>query len=82
MTLRKYFEQKLEEHGLWPQEAVQVMDAAEQSDLLADMQGRWDQSSEGYPPQLLVVVWMSVKLQAKRWLTDNVPQHFALGMFQ
>lgn len=81
MTIRQKLETRLVDHGLWDEEAAKVMNQAEQNDSLKDMKGRWNDDVENYPPQLLAVVWMSVKLQAKQWLEANAPKHFALAMF-
>jgi len=81
MTIREKLEEMLVNHMLWDTEAKQIMDQAEQDESLAAMKGRWNDKAEGYPPQLLAVTWLSVKLQAKQWLEANAPNHFALAMF-
>lgn len=81
MKIRQKLEEMLVANGLWDDEAQHIMDQAEKDESLEAMKGRWNDDIEGYPPQLLAVTWMSVKLQAKKWLEDNKPQHFALAMF-
>jgi len=82
MTIRNHIESTLVNHGLWEDEAKTVTSEAERSESLKPMQGRWDEDTTGYPPQLLAVTWMSVKEHAIGWLKANKPNHFALAMLQ
>lgn len=78
MTIREKMEEMLVDHMLWPDEAKAVVAAAEKDEVLDAMQGRWGQDTEGYPPQVVVATWISVKHVAVEWLKANKPQHFAL----
>lgn len=81
MTIREKMEQKLQENMLWPAEAVSVMDAVQDEPSAEAMQGRWNDSADGYPPQLLAVAWLTVQHTAAKWLAANAPMHFARVMF-
>lgn len=37
---------------------------------------RWGSDSEGYPPALLALVWISVKEIALKWIDENHPHAF------
>ena len=73
---------KLEELGLWPQEAAVVMQSCrDDQSLFVDMARRWDEPPGNYPPAMLAVLWVSVKTKAAEWLAANKPNHFARSLF-
>lgn len=75
MTVRKFIENRLEEHGLWPAEAIEVVNRLSQQDGCRDV--RWSGDTEAYPPQLLAVLWFSAKSTALKYLDEVNPHHFA-----
>ena len=77
MTIRQMLEDKLVNHGLWPDEAKKVMEAVAAHPASESMQGRWDSESDGYPAQLIPVLWIGVKTRAVEWIDVNKPKHFA-----
>jgi pyruvate carboxylase len=77
MTFRDKMQQMLVEHGLWPEEASQVMEQCVADKMLESMQGRWGDDVSGYPTQMSTIVWMSVKAIAVKWIESNKPMHFA-----
>ncbi len=81
MTIRETMEAKLQEHGLWPDEATAIMNAVELEETQDSMKHRWSDDADGYPPQLLVVVWIMVKASAAKWLEENKPMHWAKALF-
>jgi len=80
-TIRNIMEENLQEYGLWPDEAASIMDHIETEKVAESMKGRWNDTAEGYPTQLLAVSWMTVQHVAAKWLETNAPQHWARGMF-
>ena len=82
MKIRNLLQQKLEDKGLWPQEAQAVLKAAEANPANQPMQKRWEDDSEDYPTALLSLLLIGVEHEAVRWLKANKPQHFALKMFE
>jgi len=81
MTIREMMETKLQENGLWPDEATAIMDAIEDEKCAESMNGRWKDAADGYPPQLFAVSWMVVQTVAAKWLEENKPMHWARPMF-
>lgn len=82
MTIRKKMEEDLINHGLWPDEAVIILNNARESKVLESMEERWEEDTGGYPTQLLAAVWMSIKPIALDWIKTNKPQHFARFMLE
>lgn len=82
MTIREKLETELVNHGLWPKEAKEVMDELEADEASESMQGRWNEDTTAYPPQLLAVVFFSAKQKAIDWIDRNKPMHFARGILE
>jgi hypothetical protein len=81
-TIKRTLIEKLQENGLWLQEAEEVMAMVEADPANKDMQGRWDESPEDYPPSIMVLAWMSARDKALEWIERNKPKHFAKGMLE
>lgn len=80
-TIRATITDRLQEHGLWPQEAEAVMSAVEAAPENESMKGRWGETPDAYPPMIMTLAWLSAKTKAVEWIDENKPQHFARGMF-
>ncbi len=72
-----------EETGLWQQEAEQIVEVmiTEDNERCKTMAGRWWDDVDGYPPQMIAVLWMSFKFTADKWLAEHTPKHWARPMF-
>lgn len=79
-TLEEKLSNTLVDHGMWPNEAQAVMASVKESPVMESMKGRWGQAAEGYPPQMLGVLWMTVKDEAVKWIDANKPQHWAKAL--
>jgi len=91
MTFREKMIELLVGCGCWPAEATAIMDVAEADkddpqseggDPLVSMRGRWNDQVEDYPPQMIVVTWMLVRMLAVRYLTESKPKHFAIPILK
>ena len=71
-------ENRLRSHGLWPMEAVTIMDRVETRPDMASMSGRWQDDTAEYPVELMAALMLGVKDEAVKWLKANHPEHFAL----
>lgn len=79
MTIRKYFEDKLEAHGLWPNEVQAVMNAEVAK---KESEGvKWSDPTDAYPPTLLVALEVSIWRTTRDYLRETAPLHFALPIF-
>ena len=81
MTMKDKMKALLMQNGMFESEAEQVMEMAKNDTRLADMKSRWNDDIEGYPPQLLNVVWFSVKRNALLWIDANIPQAYYRNFF-
>lgn len=80
MTVRENVEKFLFNHGLWPEEAKEVV-----KKLVAENEpfsGVADKSEEGYPDAFFAVSYAAAKDLAIKHLEENKPQHFALSILK
>jgi len=83
MTFKEKLIKLGEENGLWQREAEQIVEAMITDDNAGHktMAGRWNDDVDGYPPQMIAVLWMSFKFIADKWLAEHKPMHWARPMF-
>ena len=81
-TIRKHIEETLVNHGLWPNEAEQVMNHVVELPENVSMRDRWEHDTEDYPPSIVTLAWMSAKETAIEHLKKTNPQHFALWLLE
>lgn len=81
MTIREKMTRLLEDNGLMPDQAQAIMELAIVDVSLESMVTRWNDESEGYPPQLFGAIWYPIKKVAVEWIDANIPQHFARAIF-
>jgi hypothetical protein len=82
MTIREKLVAQLVDHGLWPQEALDVIKIYEDSDAGVSMKGRWDEDISEYPVALLSTLFLILKGEAVKWIDANKPMHFARGILE
>ena len=81
MTFKNYFTKKLEENGMFASDAAAVIDQTIASPEAESMQGRWDDDMAGYPQIMTNIVWMTVRLNALKWIDANAPEAWFRPMF-
>lgn len=81
MTFRQYFINKLvNEYMMFEEHAAAAMDQAQAAQVNAPMKERWNDDVSGYPPFMITVTWMGVKLEVTEWVKTNLPEAFYLPM--
>jgi hypothetical protein len=68
-------------HGMFEEQANKVLDRCRQDEILKPMGGRWNDTVDGYPPQMKAVVLLSVRKVAVDWIDENIPMAWFRGMF-
>ena len=81
MTFEERLNELLVEHGMWPGQAQAIVDRVKAAKRNESMEGRWDDQIEDYPPQMLAVLWMSVRTEALVYIDENCPQAWFRPMF-
>ena len=81
MTIRQKMKETLEDNGMFPEQAEEVIKLSEQNETLASMKGRWDDSTEDYPPSIVTLTWITVKEDALKWIDANMPRAWYRPMF-
>ena len=81
LTIKKNILTKLEERGLWPNEATAVFQRLHDLPENKVTEGRWDHPMEDYPLILTGSLWASAKDQAVAYIDEVKPMHWARPMF-
>lgn len=82
MTFRESMIKAMTARGMFQSQAEEIMNQYMQSEESSVMQGRWNDSVDGYPPSMEGAVWIGVKHFAATWLEKNLPQAWFRPMFQ
>lgn len=81
MTLKQYLNNYLYNNGMFEDMAEQVVERVISDPANESMLGRWDDHTEGYPPEFLVVLRMSANLHAVKWIDENLPKAWFRSVF-
>lgn len=77
-SFRDAMTKRLIDHGCWPDEAKAIIEEVSVAPESSAMEGRWDDDTAGYPDTMKVVLWITVKSRAIKYLERTKPMHFAL----
>ena len=80
-TFEQRMEKELFDRGLFEDEAKQILALAKSDETLKAMD-RWGDDVEGYPPQMLGVIWVGVRRIALKWIVENKPLAWYRPLFE
>lgn len=81
MTLTEKMTEQLTQHGIWPQQAVAVIEIAKAAKENEAMASRWNDDIGDYPEIMIRVMWLSVKRHALAYIDAECPQAWFRPMF-
>lgn len=81
MTIEETLVEMLVDCGMFDSDAKAVMERVKADKGNEAMSMRWRDGIEGYPEQLLAVLWLSTKRHAVEWIDDNIPLAWYRPMF-
>lgn len=81
MTLKETLKDLGLKNGLSESQADSILDQMGAEDIDGTITERWNDTAASYPSVLVGVLWMVFKRNAKDWLLQNCPDHFALTLF-
>ncbi len=81
MTIQERILELLQEHGMWPDQAAEVVEMVKADKANEAMAGRWDDSAEGYSISLIAALWFSIKDTALQYIDANCPKAWFRPMF-
>lgn len=82
MTFRDKAIQLMVNNGMFEADAAKVFEQAEADPANEAMKDRWNDDVNGYPPQMINVLWFHVKHNAVEWIAKNQPQAWYRPMFE
>ena len=74
MTVEEKIKNMLIEHGLFPNQADDILVRFQMNEANEAMLGRWGEPADAYPEQLYLVLWYSVKQTALAWIDEHCPK--------
>ena len=81
MTIREKLQKELEDCGLFPDQATEVIDRYVTSEMGAPMCSRMNDNPADYPGQVIAATWIGIKVTALSWIDETIPEHWARPMF-
>lgn len=80
MTIKEKAEQMLFERGVFKWQAEEVVKRV--MDDPANRAVHWNDAAEGYPKELLAVLWYAVKREALAYIEENCPKVWYRSQFE
>lgn len=77
MTFREALGKRLVDSGLFEPQAAAVLVAFEADDT----ERLLDRDTEGYPDQIMALLWLGVQRRVVEWIDANQPKHWARAVF-
>lgn len=82
MTFIEKFKKMLTERGMFESQAEKVMARVVTDKATESMEGRWNDDADGYPPQMIAILWMSVRRNAVEFIDDHCPAAWFRPVFE
>jgi hypothetical protein len=82
MTFKDKAQQMLTECGMFDNQADAVIERVIAAPENEAMRGRWNDDTEGYPPVMFNVLWLTVKRHALEYIEETCPQAWFKPMFE
>ena len=85
MNTREKFEKMLQDRGMFPQQASEVMKIAMPiiDKAVDNYRFTWEQPADEYPETRYAIIYVShVREIALEWLKENLPRAWFLPMFE
>jgi hypothetical protein len=81
MTFQDYLKGYLYKGGFFEDMAEKVVERIKADPANEPMLGRWEDHTEGYPPEMLAVMRVSANRHAVEWIDENLPAAWFRGVF-
>jgi len=81
ITVEEKLKKDLFDRGMFESWCDVIMETVKAYDYNEPMQGRWQDDIDGYPPQLVIWLWLSVKQAALEYIDTNCPGAWFRPMF-
>jgi len=81
MTFKQSIIEYLTSNGMFDSQAVATFEAMEADPANKPMQGRWGESTEGYPPSMIAILRLAAKRAALAYIDEHIPRAWFRPMF-
>ena len=84
ITVRDFFTGRLEENGMFENEAKEVLELAipKVEEMVPGYNITWDRPKNEYPEAIYTIMWNVIKEVALEWIEENAPEAWYKAMFQ
>lgn len=72
---------RLTGNGLFDQHAAKIMELAVKDESLSNMNGRWTDHIDGYPPGFANIIFTLIQPIAYKWICENAPMAWFRAAF-
>ena len=81
MSIEETIKDRLVSLGMFPQQVDVVIGRMKENEANDAMQGRWGDSPDGYPEEIMLLAWYSAKEEALRYIDECIPKAWFRPMF-
>lgn len=82
MTVKETLHNKMIEHGLFEGMSNKVLDRMIADEAHKSLTESFNEAWDGYPVEFQALTWYSVFVAVIEWMDEEMPSHFARGMFE
>jgi len=82
MTIEEKLNSMLVENGMFDSQAAAVIERVKADEANEPMASRWKDDISDYPPQLLAVLWLTVRRIALAYIEETCPLVWFKPMFE
>lgn len=82
MTFEEYAKDYLQQRGMFPTQALAVLEKFKAAKEAESMIGRWQENIEDYPGVLLIGITLTLNSCALEWIDENLPLAWYRPLFE
>ena len=83
MTSKEKVIEMMTSRGMFPEQAEKVFEKVkdEVNELVPNYDFTWDRPAKEYPETIFNILWLTVKIEAYKWIEENKPMAWFKPMF-
>jgi hypothetical protein len=80
-TINQKLNSLLQENGLWPKDAENVLELFKKEDNIKSLNIHWNDDTSGYPTVFLSSIWYALRRFTLSWIEKNQPDAWYKQIF-